>query len=539
MIPHPQDPFFGTPPLPSWVEQFRPHQWDAIQEITCMFEEGVKVVFLDAPTGSGKTLIGEVTRRIVGKRALYVCSDKGLQDQFARDFGYARVLKGRGNYPTQTAPYPEITCSDCTRRGRDGECMWCPKPEKCEYRRAKKIALASSLAVINTAYFLAEANYVGDLHAGLVVLDEADIIERELMKFVEINIGDRVLDLIGLTAPKKGSHKTTIVTWIEDELIPGLGEWIVGNVRLEDVRIMRRVKQMSRLVAALEAVKDSLTGAENWVRDNEAGPLVLKPVRVSAVAQRLLWAHGDKWLCMSATLISAEEIAESLGLEEGEWGVVKVPMTFDRENRKIYVVPAADMTGKTMVEELPKMVEGVKAVLRRWPEDRVLVHTVSYKLATDLLAGMEPTRPFLTYRSSEEKSWALKKFVETKGAVIFAPSLGRGVDLPHDLCRVVIVAKIPFPYLGDRQVSTRANQGRNGRVWYAVQTIRSLVQMTGRGVRSESDWCVTYVLDAQFGKNLWKNWRQLFPKWWRAAVRTEMTVKGLLMNELGELLNGN
>jgi Rad3-related DNA helicase len=90
------------PPLPDWL-QIRDYQLDAVERVVKEYEAGARVVFLDAPTGTGKTAIAEmVRRRLEVARGLYVCTTKSLQDQVARDFPYARVLKGRANYtPTK------------------------------------------------------------------------------------------------------------------------------------------------------------------------------------------------------------------------------------------------------------------------------------------------------------------------------------------------------------------------------------------------------------------------------------------------------
>ena len=109
---------------------------------------------------------------------------------------------------------------------------------------------------------------------------------------------------------------------------------------------------------------------------------------------------------------------------------------------------------------------------------------------------------------------------------MFAPSLDRGFDFKGDEARVVIVAKVPYPFLGDQQVSARLHT-RGGQQWYVVNTVRSLIQMTGRGVRSETDWCVTYILDSTFLQKLWKNDKRLLPKWWREAVDTRTTRRDL------------
>lgn len=102
--------------------------------------------------------------------------------------------------------------------------------------------------------------------------------------------------------------------------------------------------------------------------------------------------------------------------------------------------------------------------------------------------------------------------------------MDRGVDLKDDDCRVVVVAKVPFPYLGDKQVSARLHSP-GGQAWYTVQTIRTLVQMTGRGVRHEDDWCESYVLDSVMLKQLWKKDKRLFPGWWAEAVDLKFPVR--------------
>ena len=55
--------------LPEWVREIRPHQRDAVDQAIEEFEAGKKCVVIDAPTGSGKTLIGELVRLELGAKA--------------------------------------------------------------------------------------------------------------------------------------------------------------------------------------------------------------------------------------------------------------------------------------------------------------------------------------------------------------------------------------------------------------------------------------------------------------------------------------
>ena len=102
--PDPRSPSWGSPQLPEWVESFRPDQLVATSKIESMFQGGARVVFLDAPTGNGKTLVADMVRRRLNTKAAYLCTTKTLQHQFVRDFPYSHLIQGRDNYPTADMP---------------------------------------------------------------------------------------------------------------------------------------------------------------------------------------------------------------------------------------------------------------------------------------------------------------------------------------------------------------------------------------------------------------------------------------------------
>ena len=79
--------------------------------------------------------------------------------------------------------------------------------------------------------------------------------------------------------------------------------------------------------------------------------------------------------------------------------------------------------------------------------------------------------------------------------VLVSPSMGEGVDLPGDLCRFQIIYKIPYPDWGDKQIYERSSIDME---WYDFKTCLNLVQTHGRGMRYDSDYCTTYVIDSRF-----------------------------------------
>ena len=202
------------------------------------------------------------------------------------------------------------------------------------------------------------------------------------------------------------------------------------------------------------------------------------------------------------------------------WAGISVPSTFDPSRRPIYVHPIAEMTRKNEAHARPLICQAVQKVVTKHPDDKILIHTVSYalnKFIEDQLRQSDELFRLVTYNTASEKQRAIDRYLATERAVFLAPSLDRGIDLPGDDCRVIVVCKVPFPSLGDKQVSARMHS-KGGQSWYAVKTIRSLVQMTGRGMRSADDYCESYILDKMFLESIWRRHKNLLPKWWADAL---------------------
>lgn len=548
-IPSPSDTqHFGYTPLPDWVESFREQQWDIIEQVDAAFQE-VDVVFLQAPTGTGKTLIGEVARRKVGGQGIYACSTKALQDQFAHDFPYAKVIKGRNNYLTESGkldqfgnvntslPYSAITCADCTFNESTGACRWCRTKSLCPYTVVRNRAEMADLAVVNTSYFFTIVSKVGQsgfLGRELAIIDEADLLETELLNHIELNISSKRMEQMRISPPTKKTVESAWPTWVTDEALPKVRAYkatltpaSATGATADDIK---EWNYTANLIEKLNEMAIELPKG-GWVYDGyDSGNVIFKPIMVGKYGAKILWPHAQKFLLMSATILSADLMAEELGLN-GSYTLIDVPSDFPVANRPIHVTPVADMAYKNREEAWPKMAEGVDGVLRRHMDERILVHTVSYDLARYLNERLASNhnRPIYTYTSSRNKAEALREYSRHPNAVLLAPSMDRGIDLPGDLCRVQVIAKVPFPNVKDKRISARMYR-EGGTAWYRMQTIRTIIQMTGRGVRSKDDHATTYILDAQFSSNLMKS-EYLFPKWWKDALDFSFSPRKLLSNK--------
>lgn len=551
-----------TTSLPLW-----PHQAEAVERIVDAFNR-VNLVVVEGPTGSGKTWVAEEVRRRIApfpKRSIYVCSSKGLQDQvlhderaFGPDGADAKLLKGRSNYTPLTDSRErrsqirslDITCSDCTRTRCQGDesctcpephdypvdlCQWCDTPRRCPYGAARSDAIGAQLAVLNTAYFLTEANAVGRFSGRyLAIVDECDLLDQVLTGAAELNLSARRLKTLGWSAPPhvETGPRTTKVwrQWIEDRL-PDLEQAIRattfkahhGDTRAQ-VQARRDLAWMTMLAGQLTSIAQDLeAGKESgWVRigNDTKHSLVWRPVWPAKFAQALLWNHATKWLLMSATVLSAEEMVDRLGYR-GPFEFVAMPSPIPPKDRPLHLLPVGDMGRSAGPEDRGKVVTACRTLTERHADQRVLIHTVSYALADEIVTALAPLgRPVFTYRSASEMDEAVDAYRSASDGVLVAPSLERGLDLPGDLCRAMIVAKVPYPFLGDAQVSSRLHDpSGNGQRWYSLEALRRIIQMSGRGVRGVGDTCPTYVLDRSFVCRLWPNAQRWAPKWWSAALQ--------------------
>jgi Rad3-related DNA helicase len=90
-----------------------------------------------------------------------------------------------------------------------------------------------------------------------------------------------------------------------------------------------------------------------------------------------------------------------------------------------------------------------------------------------------------------------------------------GFDFAGDLARWQVIMKVPYPNLGDKQVNAKRERDPE---WYQLETVKTIVQATGRICRSEDDFGVTYIIDADF-EMLWGRYRSFFPEWWTESVQ--------------------
>ena len=498
----------NKPPFQNF-SSWRPYQSETISQIQNKF------TIISAPTGSGKSLIG-MTLCKEHDRSLYLCSTKTLQDQLSTDFPGIPILKGRSNYPCiyndiTESSFPEITCEDCVFEVDDnGERDSC---SGCTYKIHKAKAFNSSVAILNMSYFVTETNYVG-MFSGrdIVIVDECDKLESEILRFVSLSVSDRQMEQFSLEPPK---FKTKVESWkdwankylpyIRDKVKTLLSQFQKRN---NDISLLRQFKSADSLHKKMKMFIESVDST--WIYKDSGKKWEFKPIWISQFMEKYFWAHAKKFVLMSAT----PPLKELLGLTECD--EIEIPSQFPKENRRVIYNPVANLTHKTMAQEMGKLLGGVIEIVNKYPNDKGLIHTVSYTLASYLSNNINSNRVMTHDGSSRTET--LEKFkLSKKPLILISPSMDRGVDLLYDAARWCIVAKVPFLDLSDKQVSSRLHSGSFGRRWYASQAANTIMQMTGRIVRAMDDYGTSWILDKQFETFYGRN-SKLFHNWWTEAL---------------------
>lgn len=211
---------------------------------------------------------------------------------------------------------------------------------------------------------------------------------------------------------------------------------------------------------------------------------------------------------MSATVGDINIYTQNLGLNfyipENDiiYDYMKINSIFDFSRSNINVLPFYRMSYKEKDTSLPKLVKYIEMICNVHKGQHGILHTGSYEITKKLLDMVQDNNVkerLKYYNTTSEKKDLIREINLKNDTVITGPSLIEGIDLPDDLCRFMIILKVPYPSLGSEYVKAKMKYIDG---WYHAQTVNQLIQCIGRGVRNENDWCITYILDGCFMGNI-------------------------------------
>jgi len=487
--------------LPEKFQTLRRGQAKAIREYK---EHKGNYLMQIAPTGMGKSLIyvcGGLLRR--GKTVV-LTSTKALQDQLVRDFGTAGMVevRGRANYICELTQTPASY----------GPCRWghhCYlKVAGCPYYDAVARAKDSDLVVTNYAFWLC-SDALG--HVDNLVLDEAHASFDHLISHYTVQIN---LDLLEYYTERR--YGANICKLRNSQVALAALE---RRLKQESKQLMKEggdIKQLGPLSSLCENVRSLrslLKAGHDYVTERRESVLHVHPITAPS---ELLFKDAGSVLLTSATV--NEGTAELLGIPGIQLDTVEYDSSFPVRNRPVYVMPGVRMDRKTPDIGYMDWAKQIDQIIRQRPY-KGIIHTVSYARQQRFME-LSRTGPHLAPKTRQVAS-AIGEFKRSREPVVLvSPSVTTGYDFPDEECRFQVIAKVPFPDTRSKVQQKRSELFPSYPFYYAWQQI---VQAAGRGVRSEDDWCETYIVDSHF------NWlrgrhKHLAQKWFLRAIQNRTTI---------------
>lgn len=543
--------------------KFRPKQKETIVSIIYDWLNNTDNIILDAPTGSGKSIVaiivGGVLSEYFGKTGYILISDLSLLEQYRNDIEMYlpnwAVLKGQQTY-TCIANGLNFNVGVCKLKGCKsyGEIKsnFPDCAPYCEYIVEREKAMTAPVTVCTYSFWLIQQNYVKPKFVSeggtppfdardFVICDEAHKLVSIVQNHFSPKFGKEderkfgnVIDnstlfnkkelkkQINLTRSQIAhtENKTKIAELLKtycDQLYTLLKE--VEKIKIDvgreaaDSETGRMTKEQRALIYECEFIKDthckfddycniiSKVGPEYLVKNDSAGDgtITFNCINESYLMNRTFHNNCGKKMYMSATIGEAETFAKNNSFKQ--YKAIKLPIVFDYTNSPIYFVPDYKMSFREKEASFPKVIEMIEGILKIYPDKRGIIQTGSYSFARQLFENIDPEcgKRLLLYEDSAGKQENLDTYKFSTNKVLVGPSLIEGLSLNDDLCRFQIIMKVPYPSLADKFIA--AKQQFNP-PWYSETASISMLQGVGRGVRNENDWCVTFILDGCFNNLL-------------------------------------
>jgi len=533
---------------------FRDGQVDAIASIVGYVLSRTKHIVLEAPTGSGKSIVGLLAAYFLYKehkmKSYILVSDLSLFDQYAADidrlhssdFGY---IKGKENYLCSENGC-KVSQAICSLQGMSimGAANSArPSPSSfactqfCKYAHDYMQAVKAPITLMTYQLYFIQRNYVEDnLFHGrnpnfpkrdLTICDEChkicDICQSHFAPRISIERPEwmKVLDKYMPSASMSEDVRISILCAIElsidnDEMMAAVcryGRYVANycavndNVRQKLAGVKSLSKTDRRALAAgnmarqehckiddMLAFVAEIGSTEHIVKTAIGNEITINFVYDSMMLKKYMHAKSKTELLMSATIGDFNEYAMLAGLDTSSMQTLAMSSAFDFSKSPIYVSNGNKMSAALKSISLPAIASQVASICRSKQHMRGIVQTGSYQNAAELkrLLPNDVQQRCIFYGGTDEKKLAIDAYQAKDDAILVGPTLIEGLNFPDSMCRFQICIKVPYAYLGSEYVKKKARY-LDG--WYEYDVVTKICQGIGRGIRHKDDWCETYILD--------------------------------------------
>lgn len=537
----------------------RPGQIEYVQKLLSAFlDEGFNDVVLNAPTGTGKSLIGAATASALaniknpGKEQLasiILMHNNVLVNQYHEAFSddpsfmqikgatqYGCGVLGQG-YTGESCVLPLLKKMPAEGAElRDTHCS------TCEYKCVRENRNNNRHLITNYSYFFIDRLYskMPLEKRTMMIFDEAHVLNDAFTDHNAIHFSvkslvknaEELASALNQFNPQVFKTFKQIKALLQDSQLDQRN-YLDVLIELNDAYSSSAAaleKELNKSINSFEAfskysrlhkkyyglgckIDDLLKYKYEHVIQPAEGEFTVKPIFIGNMFDKALRISNYN-LFMSAT-ITGKLLTTTLGLDQKKLKVIQLPPSFPPKNKKAIFYKPVGLSYKTMQDEktMSQIDANVLAITKHHAgkQEKGIIQTPSFALASRLAAKLKNAKikNVIEHQRGEQLSPLLFRLKETKEfTVLISPSLFEGVDLPDDASRFQIIVKAPYASLGDNRIKYIAE---NHKDIYSLNTILKIVQGCGRSVRSVDDHCTTYFLDNNIrwlwnsDDNIWKN----------------------------------
>lgn len=557
-------------------QNIRKTQSRVCDEIEECIKSNIKYIFLEAPTGFGKSPIAITLARYLGSS--HICTaTKDLQNQYSTDFPFIKEGKGKRNFicilkeiegiheTCEYGPCQKEEDFDCVYKtrlsdykmnglgtkfenvniGQFEKMKYIKKYEKqlrfdnlewepCKYFHQKWISTKSSHTIYNYKYFFSDLYFSNVItKRELLVFDEVHNIESEISDFKSFIINNDNITRLFPKLKLPTIKEEEIETWIDfceeyrDTLLEFIEdiEFAIENNNLKEPYTEKNLIDCINKEKNLHFVlNDMKSNKANWLVTNidrksrdSIRKITLTPLDISNYFKEIL-DLSNFGLFMSATILNKKYLCNLSGLSEDEIKFIRIKESdFPKENRPIHLMNIAWLNSKTIMDNLPTIAKTVNNIMSIHKNEKGIIHTTSYFQLEFIKKNLNKEnldRLIETGPNMDRIEILQRHSRNPKPTVLISPSFYQGLDLKDDLSRFQIIIKIPYPDLSDKKVAALRKKDMN---WYLWNTVVRLTQTYGRSIRSKDDHASTYILDSNINYLL-RNANEMFPAWFTEAI---------------------
>lgn len=453
------------------------------------------VIVLNLPVASGKSYIAHTIQSWLGNGTTGILTNNNiLVEQYSKDFPKLAAVYGKGYVNCNNTAEPKSEWSSCAERYKwayqNKKRKYCPD---CPYWATHKRFYARSRFNYVTNFYK-YVNLKGQFQTGgrdTLVIDEAH------------NSGDA---LKMFNSKKVWQHDFNYL------------ECLDSDGRLDREAMLWRInKKLDRKPApqwlyqelVSQTPKYILRMDTDWYYGDEKPCLTAQPVDIRGL-NNPIWGDRNKLILMSAT-IGQNDIVE-LGLDQRRVYYHEAESCIPADRRPIFFDPVGKILGTNLRESALKVGAKLKELMNRY-ESKGVVHA-TYAQA-QILKELSGDSGRLMFHNRDNKKAVYEEFrAASEGKVLVASGLYEGIDLPDDLGRWQVLAKIPWLNIGEPAIAYASEIDPE---WYTWSTAKQVLQACGRICRKPDDWGDTFIIDETF-RRLYTGNQSYWPNWWRESL---------------------